>query len=386
MMQSLSQSPRDPAFVQNPYPFYEKMRSAGPLVHWQDYDVICATDYATIDTILRDRRFGRAPMAPIQVPPHLKPFYAVEAHSMLELEPPDHTRLRGAVLRAFTNRRIKALRPEIEALCDELIDTFPNEPFDLLETYGRPLPARVIARFLGVPEGDWQRLVDWSNRMVAMYQSNRTREQENVAAAAAQSFSEYIKIQIEAKRSAPDDSLISTLLTAHTAEKLTEHEVISTCILLLNAGHEATVHTFGNTVKTLLDFRLSPQVGETFINGILRFDPPLHLFERIAYETVEIAGHTFNPGDRVALLLASGNRDANAFKNPNSFHPDRTDAKPLSFGAGIHFCIGAPLARLELEISLNRLWERKPNLQLSGAPQYADIYHFHGLESLRVTT
>ncbi|KGK80116.1 cytochrome P450 [Thalassobacter stenotrophicus] len=385
-MQSLSQSPRDPAFVQNPYPFYEKMRSAGPLVHWQDYDVICATDYATIDTILRDRRFGRAPIAPIQVPPHLKPFYAVEAHSMLELEPPDHTRLRGAVLRAFTNRRIKALRPEIEALCDELIDTFPNEPFDLLETYGRPLPARVIARFLGVPEGDWQRLVDWSNRMVAMYQSNRTREQENVAAAAAQSFSEYIKIQIEAKRSAPDDSLISTLLTAHTAEKLTEHEVISTCILLLNAGHEATVHTFGNTVKTLLDFRLSPQVGETFINGILRFDPPLHLFERIAYETVEIEGQTFNPGDRVALLLASGNRDATAFKNPNSFHPDRTDAKPLSFGAGIHFCIGAPLARLELEIALNRLWERKPNLKLLGTPQYADIYHFHGLESLRVTT
>ena len=385
-MQSLSQSPRDPAFVQNPYPFYEKMRSAGPLVHWQDYDVICATDYATIDTILRDRRFGRAPIAPIQVPPHLKPFYAVEAHSMLELEPPDHTRLRGAVLRAFTNRRIKALRPEIEALCDELIDTFPNEPFDLLETYGRPLPARVIARFLGVPEGDWQRLVDWSKRMVAMYQSNRTSEQEEVAAAAAQSFSEYIKIQIDAKRASPDDSLISTLLAAHTAEKLSEHEVISTCILLLNAGHEATVHTFGNTVKTLLDLGVSPQIGETFINEILRFDPPLHLFERIAYETVEIEGQTFNPGDRVALLLASGNRDATAFKNPNSFHPDRTDAKPLSFGAGIHFCIGAPLARLELEISLNRLWERKPNLQLSGAPQYADIYHFHGLESLRVTT
>ena len=385
-MQSLSQSPRDPAFVQNPYPFYEKMRSAGPLVHWQDYDVICATDYATIDTILRDRRFGRAPIAPIHVPPHLKPFYAVEAHSMLELEPPDHTRLRGAVLRAFTNRRIKALRPEIEALCDELIDTFPNEPFDLLETYGRPLPARIIARFLGVPEGDWQRLVDWSKRMVAMYQSNRTREQEDVAAAAAQSFSDYIKIQIDTKRSTPDDSLISTLLTAQTAEKLDEHEVISTCILLLNAGHEATVHTFGNTVKTLLDFRLSPQVGETFINEILRFDPPLHLFDRIAYQTVEIAGHTFNPGDRVALLLASGNRDANAFKNPNSFHPNRSDAKPLSFGAGIHFCIGAPLARLELEIALNRLWERKPNLQLSCAPQYADIYHFHGLESLRVTT
>ena len=385
-MQSLSQSPRDPAFVQNPYPFYEKMRSAGPLVHWPDYDIICATDYATIDTILRDRRFGRAPIPPIQVPTHLKQFYAVEAHSMLELEPPDHTRLRSAVLRAFTTRRIKALRPEIEALCDELIDTFPTQPFDLLETYGRPLPARIIARFLGVPEDDWQRLVDWSNSMVAMYQSNRTREQEDVAAEAAQSFSEYINIQIEAKRASPDDSLISTLLTAHTAEKLSEHEVISTCILLLNAGHEATVHTFGNTVKTLLDLNLSPQVGETFINEILRFDPPLHLFERIAYETVEIAGHTFSPGDRVALLLASGNRDTNAFKDPNSFHPDRIDAKPLSFGAGIHFCIGAPLARLELEISLNRLWERKPNLKLLGTPQYADIYHFHGLESLHVTT
>jgi len=385
-MQSFSQSPRDPAFVQDPYSFYASMRSAESLVYWQDYGIVCATDYPTIDAILRDRQFGRAPIERTPVPPHLEPFYAVEAHSMLELEPPDHTRLRGAVLRAFTNRRIETLRPEIDALCDELIDVFPHEPFDLLEYYGRPLPARIIARFLGVPEGDWRRLVQWSNSMVAMYRSNRTRTEEHIAAAAAQSFSDYIKIQIEAKRQNPDDSLISTLLTAHTAEKLSEAEVISTCILILNAGHEATVHTLGNTVKALLEREIVPRVDEAFSNEILRFDPPLHLFERIAYESVEIAGHRFKPGDRVALLLASGNRDAKVFENPDVFQPDRTGPKPLSFGAGIHFCIGAPLARLELEISLKRLWDRKPKLQLLGTPRYADIYHFHGLESLRVTT
>lgn len=385
-MQSLSQSPRDPVFVQNPYPFYKKMRMAGSLVRWEDYNVVCATDYTTIDAILRDRRFGRAPIVSTPTPPHLEPFYAVEAHSMLELEPPDHTRLRGAVLRAFTNRRIESLRPEIETLCDELIGAFPDVPFDLLQAYGRPLPARIIARFLGVPEVDWRRLVDWSHAMVAMYRAGRTPAQEATAAAAAQSFTNYIKVQIEAKRQAPDDSLISTLLTAHASEPLSEAEIVSTCILILNAGHEATVHTFGNTVKTLLQQNLTPGEGLDFGNEILRFDPPLHLFERIAYETIDVAGHRFQPGDRVALLLASGNRDQSVFQDAETFRPDRTEAKPLSFGAGLHFCIGAPLARLELEIALKRLWACKPNLQLLGTPRYADIYHFHGLERLRVTT
>lgn len=383
-MQSLSQSPLDPEFVQDPYPFYARMRAAGPLVRWADYRVVCATDYPTIDALLRDRRFGRAPIMPVVPPPHLKDFYAIEAHSMLELEPPRHTQLRGAVLRAFTNRRIAALRPEITALCDSLIDAFPAGPFDLLETYARPLPARIIARLLGVPEDRWPDLLRWSNAMVAMYQAGRTIAQEHAASEAARTFASFITAQIAHKRRAPQDDLISALVTAPDDARLSDAEVITTCILLLNAGHEATVHTFGNAAKMLLEQGIVPQSDTAFIDEVLRFDPPLHMFDRVAYEPVEIAGHTFQRGDRVALLLASGNRDETVYPNADRFEPARAGAKPLSFGAGLHFCIGAALARLELEIALMRLWARMPDLRMVDGPRYADIYHFHGLEALRV--
>jgi cytochrome P450 len=385
-MQSLSQSPLDPDFVQDPYPFYARMRAEGPLVRWADYRVVCATDYATIDTLLRDRRFGRAPIIPVVPPPHLKDFYAIEAHSMLELEPPRHTQLRGAALRAFTNRRIDALRPEITALCDALIDAFPEEgPFDLLEAYARPLPARIIARLLGVPEASWPDLLRWSNAMVAMYQAGRTVAQEHAAAEAARTFAAFITEQIARKCCTPEDDLISALIAAPEGARLSDAEIITTCILLLNAGHEATVHTFGNAVKVILEQGVVPQSDAAFIDEVLRFDPPLHMFDRVAYEPVEIAGHRFQRGDRVALLLASANRDETVFPQADTFRPARAGAKPLSFGAGLHFCIGAALARLELEIMLTRLWARMPDLRVSQAPRYANIYHFHGLEALWVS-
>ncbi len=254
-MLTLSQSPTEPAFVQDPYRFYERARKGGPLFRWDDYGLVCATSAAAVGAILRDRRFGREEPEELRrpVPAHLAPFYAVEAHSMLELEPPRHTRLRSLVLRAFTSRRIAALAPEIEALSHQLIDAFPAGAFDLLPAFAQKLPVTIIARLLGVPEDRGPDLLAWSNAMVGMYQARRSRAMEDAAVAATQSFADFLRRHVESRRSQPADDLITHLIAAESeGEKLTTDELIATCILLLNAGHEATVHAIGNGVKALL--------------------------------------------------------------------------------------------------------------------------------------
>lgn len=389
-MQRLAQSPTDPAFVQNPYPFYERARAAGPFFHWADYGIPCTPSAAAISAILRDRRFGREvpPQARRPVPPHLEPFYAVEAHSMLELEPPRHTRLRALVLRAFTSRRIAALGPEIAVLCDSLIDGFPGEAWDLLPLYAQRLPVIVIARLLGVPEAMAPELLAWSNAMVGMYMAGRTRATEDRAATAAAEFAQYLRGHIAARRTRPADDLISHLIAAEAeGQRLTTDEMISTCILLLNAGHEATVHTIGNGVKALLEHgdapaMLTPDRAAATMEEVLRHDPPLHLFTRHAYAEVEVMGHTFPKGAEVGLLLAAAGRDPGLWDTPDRFDPARPERPHLAFGAGLHFCIGAPLARLELQIALPALFARHPRLRLAEPPVYADLYHFHGLKRL----
>ena len=388
-MLTLSQSPTDPAFVQDPYPFYARARAeGGDFVFWSDYDMPCAVSHRAVGAILKDRRLGReipADKAPA-IPPHLAPFYAIEAHSMLEREPPVHTRLRGLVLRAFTSRRIAALAPDITALADRLIGEFPQGEFDLLTAFAQPLPVIVIARLLGVPETDAPDLLRWSNAMVAMYQARRTPEIEAAAATASAEFTAYLSDYIATRRSRPGDDLISELIAAEQdGERLSRDEMISTCVLLLNAGHEATVHTMGNGVKALLaqDHR---RIDAATIEEILRYDPPLHMFTRWAYEDVEICGQTFAAGQEIAALLGAAGRDPAAYADPDRFDPARTGPAHHAFGAGIHFCVGAPLARLELQIGLERLFATCPNLALAATPRYADLYHFHGLTALRVTT
>lgn len=385
-MQRLSQSPTDPDFVQNPYPFYARARAAGPLVWWEDYGMPMATTHAAVNAILRDRRFGREPIAPPPVPEHLAPFHAVEAHSMLELEPPRHTRLRSLVLRAFTSRRIEALRPEIEALARDLAQAIPEgQDIDLLDAFCRPIPVIVIARLLGVPEDMAPDLLRWSNAMVQMYQARRTRAEEVAAADAAAEFSAFLRAYVDKRRSDPRDDLITALIAAEEAgEKLSADELITTCILLLNAGHEATVHTLGNGVKLCLETGARPGPDPApLVEEILRFDPPLHLFTRQAYEDVTLAGHSFRRGDEVGLLLASAGRDESVYDGAGSFRPDRMDGPAnLAFGAGLHFCVGASLARLELQIALPVLFATCPDLRLAAPPAYANIYHFHGLDRL----
>jgi len=386
-MRELNQSPTDPHFVQNPYPFYQKAREAGDFILWSDYDMACAVSHKMVHAVLRDRRMGREcpPELAPEIPAHLQPFYNVEAHSMLELEAPRHTRLRALVLRAFTSRTIAALAPDIRALCHELIDQFPDQPFDFLTHYAQPVPVVIISRLLGVPEERADDLVRWSNAMVAMYQARRTPEIEADAIAATDAFVAFMRGYVAQRRKTPADDLISTLIAAEAeGQKLSEDELITTCILLLNAGHEATVHTLGNGTKTLLEQGVT-SIAEATVEEIIRYDPPLHMFTRWVYEDVTLGDHSFRRGDQIACLLAAANRDPLAYDLPEVFDPMRKGPQNTSFGGGIHFCVGAPLARLELQIALEVLFERCPNLRLAEAPRYGDVYHFHGLERLMVS-
>ncbi|MFP4275317.1 MAG: cytochrome P450, partial [Paracoccaceae bacterium] len=233
-------------------------------------------------------------------------------------------------------------------------------------------------------------LLDWSNAMVAMYQARRNRTVEDAAARAAEEFAGFLRGYVEERRARPADDLITHLIAAEEkGEKLSTDELITTCILLLNAGHEATVHSMGNGVKALLEHgaapgSLAPGKLDATVEEILRFDPPLHMFTRYAYEEITLFGHRFSRGDQVALMLGAANRDPAIWPDPDLFDPARPARPNASFGAGLHFCVGAPLARLELRVALPILFARCPDLRLAAPPRYADLYHFHGLERLDV--
>ncbi len=270
-----------PPLCKIPYAFYANVLAGDPVRYWDEYQMMAVFDHATVHALLRDRRLGRA-MPPDQqqpTPPHLADFDAVERYSMLDMEPPRHTRLRGLVLRAFTSRRIKALEPDIREICTTLLQELPTEPFDLLPTYCREVPVRIIARLLGVPEEMSGDLLRWSNAMVAMYQASRTHETEVTANAAARDFADFLTGYIDARRSDPRDDLITQLIAAEEdGQHLSTPEMIGTCILLLNAGHEATVHTLGNGVKALFEHStgsdaLAPSQIDATVEEILRFRP-----------------------------------------------------------------------------------------------------------------
>lgn len=391
-MDTLTQSPTEFSFVQNPYPFYERARAAGDLHFWADYGMPMAFSHTAVQSLLKDRRFGREVPAEFAKPDpdHLAPFLAVEATSLLDAEPPRHTRLRSLVLRAFTSRAIAAMAKDIEMLCHQLVDAFPASQFDLLPAFCSQVPVITICRLLGVPEQMAPQLLSWSHDMVAMYQANRTHETEMAAARASTEFVDFLDGYVDQRRTDPRDDLITRLIAAEEdGEKLSTDELIGTCILLLNAGHEATVHSLGNGVKTLLQMGwkkewLAPDHIDGTVEEILRFDPPLHMFTRYAYETVDVFGHRFERGDQVGLLLGAANRDASVWRDPDRFNPSRPVQVNTSFGGGLHFCVGAPLARLEMRIALPILFDRCPDLSIAEPPLYADTYHFHGLEKLMV--
>ena len=389
----LIQSPHDPTFFQDPYPVYDQARRDGPVVFWKDYGMLAAFDHATVHALLRDKRLGRAvpDSRKVPAPDHLRAFHAGERYSLLELEPPEHTRLRRLVLHAFTSRRIAGLAPDIHAICADLLADMPKDTFDLIPAYCQMVPVRVIARLLGVPEALAPDLLRWSSAMVAMYQAGRTRAIEDAANTAATEFADFLRAYIEQRRMTPGDDLITELIAAQDAGgRLSPDEMIGTMILLLNAGHEATVHSLGNAVKCIVEtgttHALGPDSIENTVEELLRFTPPLHMFTRYAYDTIELGAHTLNPGDEIALMLGAAGRDPAVFADPHLFNPARQKPTHLAFGGGLHFCVGAPLARLEMQIALPALFDALPNLKIVQEPKFSDSYHFHKLDELMVHT
>ncbi|MDF3217699.1 cytochrome P450 [Mesorhizobium sp. M7A.F.Ca.CA.001.09.2.1] len=393
--------PHKHAFFQNPYEAYAFLHGASNAFFWEEFGFWCFGGFDDVNRLLRDRRFGRQNPAGIpdsrgigQDRSHLRAFDGIEANSMLELEPPVHTRLRTLVNRAFVSRQVERLRPRVEALANQLIDRFdPGKTVDLLPAFAAPLPVTIIAEMLGVPVEMGPQLLDWSHQMVAMYIHGRTREIEEMANRAAGEFADFLRFHVTERRKNPGDDLLSLLISAQEdGQKLSEDEMVSSTILLLNAGHEATVHQTGNAVRSILmqggdvsRFFGSPEATAATVEECLRFDAPLHMFTRYAYQETEVApGIIVQPGQTIGLLLGMANHDPRAFAEPQAFRPDRPDQKNVSFGAGIHFCIGAPLARLELQVSLKTLFERHPKLHLAERPSFRDTYHFHGLERLAV--
>ena len=397
-----SAQPQDPVFYQNPYPFYSGQNNSHPAFFWEEYGHWCFADFKTVSALLRDKRFGRdilhvASREEIGLPEpkaHVADFDLTEKYSLLNLEAKAHTRLRTLVNRAFVSRQVEQLRPRIRQLAHELIDGFEEkDSVDLIKEFAAPIPAIVIAEMIGLPAEMAPQLLNWSNRMVTMYMYNVSRETELDANQAAADFMAYLREVIGERRKAPREDLLTHMLTSdRDGDLLSDEEVMSTAILLLNAGHEATVHTTGNGVKSILESGLDPQrlftteeQAAATVEECLRFDAPLHLFTRYALDDTELAGITLRKGDVVGLMLGAANRDPNRFANADTFDPFRTDGANVSFGAGIHFCIGAPLARIELQEAMKVLFERLPGLRIAEPPRYGNVYHFHGLEKLIVS-
>jgi cytochrome P450 len=391
---SVDLDPRDAQFVQNPYATYHVIRAAMPTFKWEQYGHWCFAAHEDVSALLRDRRFGRQILHVASreelgwpdVPEHIRVFSEHETHSLLELEPPVHTRLRSLVNRAFLSRQVERLRPRLVSLCNGLIDGFEAcREVDLLPAYATPIPITVICELLGAPVQMADQFLAWSHDHVSMYMAKRDRAIEDKAVAAVTAFSAYMRDLVRERRKNLGDDLLSELIRASDgAGKLSEGELVTTAILILNAGHEATVHSLGNAIKVLLEHDMRSGLTMAHVEEALRFDAPLHMFTRYALEDLQYNGLPMKKGEVVGLMLGAANRDPARFTNPDMFDVSRETNPHVSFGAGIHFCVGAPLARLEMEVGLQVLLARLPKLKLAGTPIYRDTYHFHGLEKLMV--
>lgn len=390
---------RDPAFYSDPNSVYAALHAHCPTFYWEEQRRWYFVGYEHVNALLRDRRFGRQilhiasrdELGMSDPLPHLAHFDLAERYSLLEIEPPEHTRLRTLVNRAFVSRHVEKMKPELSELANRLIDRFEKRgEVELLSAFADIIPVTMIARMIGIPEEMGPQLLKWSHAYVRMYMFGRTREDEDAADQAAREFADYVTSVIALRRANPLDDLLTHMIhTEHKGQYLTEDELVSTTIVLLNAGHEATVHQIGSSVRVILESGYDPvdlfkdeATTERTVEEILRICAPVHIFQRWALEDAEIDGISFKRGDKVGLILAAANLDPVKFSDPLVFKPDRDEAPNLSFGAGIHFCIGAPLARLELNVVLPILFKRLPRLKLARTPTVKDVYHFHGLDRL----
>ncbi|KUF13350.1 cytochrome P450 [Streptomyces silvensis] len=395
--------PWSPAFVADPYPAFAALRAAGRVHHYEPSDQYLVPHHADVAALLRDRRLGRTYLhrfgheefgrqAP---PPEHEPFHVLNDNGMLDLEAPAHTRIRRLVAKAFTPRTVERLRPYVEGVADDLVrGLVADGGGDLVARVAEPLPVAVIAEMLGIPETDRALLRPWSADICGMYELNPGEATAARAVRASVEFSAYLRELIARRREEPGEDLVSGLVAVHDqGDSLSEQEMISTCVLLLNAGHEATVNATANGWAALFAhpdqlaaLRAEPErLLPTAVEEMLRFDTPLQLFERWVLDDIEIGGTPVPRGSEVALLFGSANRDPAAFTDPDTLDLARADNPHISFSAGIHYCIGAPLARIELAASLAALLRRAPGLRLAAEPRRRPNFVMRGLEELLVS-
>ncbi|GAA2964511.1 MULTISPECIES: cytochrome P450 [Streptomyces] len=397
----VSFDPWSPAFVADPYPAYAALRATGRAHYFEPTRQWLIPHHSDVSGLLRDRRLGRTYLHRfthdefgLAAPPAAhEPFHTLNGNGILDLEAPDHTRIRRLVAKAFTPRRVEELAPTVERLAAGLVDAFVAEGGgDLLTAVAEPLPVAVIAEMLGVPEADRALLRPWSAAICGMFELNPSEETARAAVRASVEFSAYLRGLIAARRANPGPDLITALIAAHDEDdRLTEQEIVSTCVLLLNAGHEATVNATANGWRVL--FRHPEQLAllradhgllPTAVEELLRYDTPVPMFARWVLDDVEVAGTVIPRGSQVALLFGSANRDPERFTDPETLDLSRQDNPHISFGAGIHYCLGAPLARLEMAASFGALLRRAPGMRPVAEPEWKPGFVIRGLRELLV--
>jgi len=384
----------DPEFIRNPYPVLAELRALAKPVWHESMQLWLAATHADASAVLRSKTLGRI-FTPHEPDDLWETFNWLHADSIMENEGSKHTRLRTLVSKAFNRSQIERLAPRIDSIITELLDVcHDKKEFDLLADFAEPLPVRVIAELLGVSRSDENHLRPWSQAIVKMYEFDVTPDEEARAEKASREFADMITDMVEHRKAKPTSDLVSELAQVEdSGERLTLRELIATCVLLLNAGHEASVNAFGNGFVAALDdgeastlLRTQPRsIAETAVEEFLRFDAPLQLFERTAMSDTEINGVVIKSGEKIAALLGSANRDETVFDNPDTFNVSRTPNSHIAFGGGIHFCLGAPLARLEMNRSLPALFERFPSISIREIPEQRETFVLRGYKKILVS-
>ena len=388
----------DPAFVADPYQALAALRLHGKPVWHEEMQMFLAPCHSDANDVFRNKSLGR--IFKDKTPEfEWETFNWLHSDSILDSEPPKHTRLRSLVAKAFNRNKIEGMRPAIERITQELLDAIDEKvksglTFDLIADYAEPLPVKIIADLLGFPESEEHLLRPWSQSIVKMYEVNPSAQYQMEAKKAASEFAQYVRDLAEQRKINPGQDLISDLaLVEENGEKLKSHELVATCVLLLNAGHEASVNAFGNGMVAALQrpdqnalLRNNPRaVTDTALEEFMRFDAPLHLFERTASVDTTLGGVKIEQGQKIAALIGSANRDEKVFENPDEMDLTRDPNPHIGFGAGIHFCLGAPLARLEMGVSLPALWEKYPDMRLAGEPVRRPTFVLRGYESVAIS-
>lgn len=390
---SFNFDPRSPEFRRDPYPYYDLLLAQAPIFYWEPWGMTFLSRHEDCSELLRDNRLGRG--ATGEPPPTQVDLAAMMNRWMLLMNPPDHTRLRGLVYKAFTPRMVEQLRGTIQAITDRLLDRVAAQgEMELVADFAYPLPVTVIAEMLGIPEADRDVFHHWSDALARSLDLTDDPAIYDRASVAAAEFTGYLRTLAARRRAEPANDLLSALVRVEEAgEQLTEDELYATCALLLVAGHETTINLIGNGTLALLrnldQLRLlqeKPELARTAVEELLRYDSPVQLTARTVLEDITYKDVTFHRGQEVAFLLSAANHDPAVFAEPHRLDITRQKNPHLSFGGGIHYCLGAPLARLEGQIAFATLLRRLPNLRLATAtPVYRDNLVLRGLESLPVT-